>query len=552
HPEVTMVATRIIQINAQEEELGTWDKDMEATTPEQIFRLLAKTNCIAHPTILMRKNDFQRYLYNKKQKGSEDWDLWMRLCSDGKRIDKISEVLLKYRIHPSSVTVIHNSKVTQEHKLNTVRITFLKERIKKLRLKKFELLVVKAIFRTIARDIKLNKLPAWLRFWKRLLTLSPFRARREFLMLKKTVTENNNPSGIFLFFPYTHVGGAEKVHSLIAETIKDKQPWIFFTGFSLNKKFLPLFENSGKVLDVAVGINHPFFIKRSRKLVQQAIHQATTPVIFGCNNLFFYDLIPHLQDNVKVIDLMHDFRFEGEEQVFKSYLPLFLRCQKRVFISEKAILQTKKFYRAHSVEAMYEDRLLYIPNYVNVPDSLITKHTTTPLSIIYVGRGTEEKRAYLVAELAKACFAKKLPVRFQVIGDIEQPDDLKNHPSISFTGELTDTEKLKEIYKQAHVLLITSEREGFPMAIMEGMSYGVIPISTPVGDIPKHIQQNQSGYLTSSTEPGQVLTEMINYIVLLIEHPEDRDQMSKFIFQYAKEQFSKEQFTAAYRKLVLY
>ena len=111
-------------------------------------------------------------------------------------------------------------------------------------------------------------------------------------------------------------------------------------------------------------------------------------------------------------------------------------------------------------------------------------------------------------------------------------------------------EKLKDIYKNADALLITSEREGFPMAIMEGMAYGVIPVSTPVGDIPKHIRSGETGYLTSSIEPQQVITEMVNYISLLIHEKEKRLVMSKRVFEYAKEHFSKEKFTKAYRTLL--
>lgn len=550
HPETAVLASRIIQINADEDELSHWDMDFKVLTREQIYIASAKANCIAHPSVMMRRAIAQIYLYNKKQKGSEDWDLWMRLLSDGQHIDKLPQYLLKYRIHNSSVTAIHNREVTLEKKINKVRLTFLKERFEKFRLKKFEFLVIVAILRTFARDIKINRLPCWLRFWKRLLTLSPFRAYSEFLLLKKSILQSKNENGIFFFFPYTHVGGAEKVHALITETVREKQPWIFFTGFSINKKFLPLFESNGVILDVARGINHPFFIKRSMKLIVQAIEQAPHPVVFGCNNLFFYDLIPNLSAKVHIIDLLHDFRFEGEEQVFKSYLPFFMRCNHRVFISERAIEQTKKFYKANSVETHYTERLRYIPNYVTIPEQYLSKVLKTTLSVVYVGRGTSEKRAYLVAEIAKACFEKKLPVTFQVVGDIEPLQELKNNSSIVFTGELTEMEKLKDIYKNADALLITSEREGFPMAIMEGMAYGVIPVSTPVGDIPKHIRNGETGYLTSSIEPQLVITEMVNYINMLVQEKEKREAMGRRAFEYAKEHFSKEKFTHAYRALL--
>jgi glycosyltransferase involved in cell wall biosynthesis len=551
HPGTAVLAAHIMQINAHEEDLGTWDQDVQNSTAAELFRTMAKTNCIAHPTIVIRKQIAQQYLYHKKQKGSEDWDLWMRLLSDGYRIEKLTDYLLKYRIHAASVTSVHNQSTTLEKKLNKVRITFLKERLRKFRFKKFECLVLLAILRTMARDIKVNRLPKWLRFWKRLLTLSPFRAYQEFQLLKRTIEKTENLGGLFFFFPYTHVGGAEKVHAQITETVKDKNPWIFFTGFSLNKKFLPMFENNGTLLDVAVGINHPFFIKRSMKLIAECIEKSNKPVIFGCNNLFFYDLIPVLSNNVKVIDLMHDFRFDGEEMVFKSFLPKFLRCDHRVFISERAIQQTKKFYRMNSVEEEYVHRLVYIPNYTDVP-AHFTEKKSAPLQVVYVGRDTSEKRAYLVSALAKLCLEKKMEVQFTIVGAIQQPVALQNQPAIEFTGELTDTEKLRSIYKKADVILITSEREGFPMAIMEGMAYGVIPVSTPVGDVPKHIKQGQTGYITSSLEADMVVAEMSNYIQLLLQDKTLRQTIGKNAHAYALLHFSKEQFTKRYQELLKY
>jgi glycosyltransferase involved in cell wall biosynthesis len=551
HPKIAVLATHIFEINAEEEKIGTWDKDIQNNVPEDIYRTMAKTCCIAHPTVMMQTAIIRNYLYNKKQKGSEDWDLWMRLLSDGKRIDKVPEFLLRYRMHAASITAVHNREVRLEKKINKVRFTFLKNRIKKLRFKKFELFVVFAIVRTFARDIKINQLPNWMRFWKRLFTISPIQASKDFSLLKRLVIQAPNKEGIFFFFPYTHVGGAEKVHAQITETAKDKTPWIFFTGFSANKKFLPLFQENGQLLDIVSAIRHPFFKERSKQLIIKAIEACETPVVFGCNNLFFYELVPSLSNKVKVIELMHDFRYDGEENNYKPYLSVFLRCNERIFISQRAIEQTKKFYRANSVEPLYLDRLKYVPNYVDVPSVYEHKSETEALTVIYVGRGTEEKRAFLVPELARYCFAKNIPVQFIVVGDIEQPADLKNNPSIEFTGELTGVNQLRAIYKKADLLLITSYREGFPMAIMEGMAQGVIPISTPVGDIPKHIQPGKTGYLTSSIEPHRVIDEMEMLIQLLIEQKEKKALLSKNAFEYARENFSKEKFTEAYRKMLM-
>lgn len=553
HPGIVVLAAHIMQIDANEEDLGHWVHDIQTVTADEINASTAKTNCIAHSTVLMDTAIIQHYKYNPTQREGEDWDLWMRLVSDGKRIEKIPEVLVKYRLHPASFTAINNSQMVLEKKVNKIKITFLLQRFKKLHVGTFELLVVYAIIRTFARDIRINRLPIWLRFWKHLLTISPVKAYREFLFLKKTLTGIPNKSGIFFFFPYTHIGGAEKVHALITATVKDQQPFIFFTGFSMNKKFLQLFKDNGVLLNLPLGINHPFFKKRAMHLIVSTIEHHPNPVVFGCNNLFFYEMLPHLSSHVKVIDLMHDFRYDGEEWVSKPQLPLYMRCNKRVFISERALHQTIKFYKASSVESTYLDRLVYIPNYVSVPASFVSKNKKQddPLFILYVGRGSTEKRSNLVLEIAKRCFEKQLTVQFLIVGNISAAPEWKNNSSITFYGELTDEQQLQTIYKKSNVILITSEREGFPMAIMEGMAQGVIPVSTPVGDVPKHIHHKKNGFLTSSVNAEIVCQEMTGHISELILHEEERIQMSKQAFEYAATHFSEEHFTSAYRQLLI-
>ena len=111
--------------------------------------------------------------------------------------------------------------------------------------------------------------------------------------------------------------------------------------------------------------------------------------------------------------------------------------------------------------------------------------------------------------------------------------------------------QLKAIYEKADVILITSEREGFPMALMEGMAYGGIPVSTPVGDIPKHIQTNQTGFLTSAIESTAVIDEMTAVIRLLIEDATKRKMISRNAYEYARLHFSKEEFIKQYRDLLI-
>jgi glycosyltransferase involved in cell wall biosynthesis len=90
--------------------IGQWGDDIKAITYQRIRRRLPFSNCVAHPSVMIRKDVLQHYKYNEEQIHSQDWDLWLRMVSDGKIVEKINATVLLYRIHKNSITKISNKK----------------------------------------------------------------------------------------------------------------------------------------------------------------------------------------------------------------------------------------------------------------------------------------------------------------------------------------------------------------------------------------------------------------------------------------------------------
>lgn len=69
--------------------------------------------CICHPTIMFRAsaiNSPNRFRYNKDMVYAEDYDLWVRLLTCGKKIYNLPEILAYYRLHDSQVTACHREE----------------------------------------------------------------------------------------------------------------------------------------------------------------------------------------------------------------------------------------------------------------------------------------------------------------------------------------------------------------------------------------------------------------------------------------------------------
>jgi glycosyltransferase involved in cell wall biosynthesis len=97
--------------------LGTWIQDIGAdgqpgpiwplpTSPATIPWFLMFGNCLAHPSVMMRRELIQSLAYRTEAIHVEDYDLWIR-ASSMTGVANIPEVLLKYRILNQSVSSRH-------------------------------------------------------------------------------------------------------------------------------------------------------------------------------------------------------------------------------------------------------------------------------------------------------------------------------------------------------------------------------------------------------------------------------------------------------------
>jgi glycosyltransferase involved in cell wall biosynthesis len=538
-PGIAALASFVDFINEDGEITGVWNTDREAVSEKEIRSLMQKTNCIAHPSVMMHTATAKKFLYRQKQKGAEDWDLWMRILADGKRIEKLPEVLLHYRIHPASVTAGDKAAIPLERRLMKVKTRFIFGQIAKLKINGFYFGVKISAAKNLARHLVSNVFPRWGRDVKRYLTSPPWKVIAEEKAFRKALEAY--PGRHFFVFPYMHVGGAEKVHADIVAAISDQGPLVIFSNFSDNKKFLRLFTANATVLDVAHFMNYPLTRKKAKRLLAEKINSIDNSVFFGSNAGLFYEVIPQLKKETRIVDLIHAFKYQpGANIEHAKLLALASRISKRVFVSGAAKDEFEKFSFHHNIPKRLRERLIKITNGITViPENI--KPAGKNLQVLFVGRNSPEKRLEIYMELAG-----KLPgFLFSVVGC-----SLDDARPVNFWGEITDEEKLHKIYGESDFLLVTSSREGFPMVIMEAMMHGLIVISTPVGDIPNHLN-GENGMVISSTEKENVIREMTERLIELGNDQDRFMKMKQAARKYAVENFSKEKFEENYRKLLL-
>ena len=359
-------------------------------------------------------------------------------------------------------------------------------------------------------------------------------------------------SEIIFFFPTYHTGGAERVHLDIINCFKNSKTYIFFESTSnsnINKKE---FTKNSNYYEIFEFLNRSRFIRKLLIifLIKIINNSKSTQTIFASYSSFFYKLLPSLNDNIKKIDLTHSFSLSGKGIEFNS-LPYVPYISNRVVINNKTLVDFKNLYKKHNLDN-YINRIKVIQNGVSFDNIDLPIKEKNKIKICYVGRWSEEKRPELFLKIAKKIAENSSRFNFSFIGT---DDNLKRQiiekHNVECIGELTSKKDLIDIYKEFHYIFITSIREGFPMVLMEAMSFGVVPVCTNVGGIYEHITNNKNGLLINNNVDEKIIItkfiETINYI----QSNNKFNSLSQNSFNYARENFGLENFQKSYKELIL-
>lgn len=353
-----------------------------------------------------------------------------------------------------------------------------------------------------------------------------------------------NRSGLFFFFPFYHTGGAEQVHIEIVNCFAQERPWVFFTKRSRDQRFWKQFTTSARCFAVGpfLKYGYPF----SAGLLAGLIGSHPRARVFGCNALFYYLLLPHLPDHVRATDLLHGLGGGAE----RFALPVLDRLEQRVVISRGVADQLLAFYRAEGVAAGLDSRLTVIANRVNVPPVCPEKAAAGPLQLLFVGRGSREKRIHLIGRAARRCSALGLPAIFTLAGDVADWLEAGDADRCRLTGPISDSDRLTGLYRQSHLVLITSSREGFPLTVMEGMAQGCVPLCTAVGGIAEHVRHLENGWLLPADDDDAVVDGLVGAITTLAADRQGLARLSASAYAYAGQHFSGARFCEQYQRVI--
>jgi glycosyltransferase involved in cell wall biosynthesis len=131
-----------------------------------------------------------------------------------------------------------------------------------------------------------------------------------------------------------------------------------------------------------------------------------------------------------------------------------------------------------------------------------------------VARFRPQKRVDKWAEVAAAVNKINPDIKFLMVGDGPDDEMLRNkinelnmQGKIELPGMLSDT---VSAYKRIDIFLLTSDFEGLPLAIMEAMSTGCVPVLSNVGGI-KQLPFEGFGYKFDDFNATEIANVIVDY-----------------------------------------
>ncbi|PZF73211.1 glycosyltransferase family 4 protein [Taibaiella soli] len=354
----------------------------------------------------------------------------------------------------------------------------------------------------------------------------------------------NTQHDLFLFYRCAEIGGATKVNADIAECMKDRKPLVIFTKKGKDDKFRDRFTIEGvRVLDLHKYLDNKYLYFLNfffRGVFAAWINAAENPVVFGGECIYFYKILPHLRKKVRTVELCHVNRWYEYSRAFIKYMDVRIASTPQVKRDLEAI------YQRDHIAQHYFDRLKFVDNKIDVPSApTINDHPV--LEVVFIGRGHPQKRVHLIAATAQQLHAQQKPVHFSFVGDVENliPAEVQEYAVLY--GNVRDPKKMEEIYAQSDVLILTSAFEGLPIVVMESMARGKVVLSTAVDGIPDYVHHLGNGLLIYAKEEEKIVAEAVELLDFLVANPEKRKAMGLRAYEFAKDHFSSETFSNAYR-----
>jgi glycosyltransferase involved in cell wall biosynthesis len=154
-----------------------------------------------------------------------------------------------------------------------------------------------------------------------------------------------------------------------------------------------------------------------------------------------------------------------------------------------------------------ERKVAAIPNGIDMKAAAahaVRRQQGQALRVVFCGRFAEEKGLAVLLQMIREGSIPGVELHFFGAGDLlpQVVAASRDYPGVVYGGTYSAADACRVLSEYDVLVLPSLGGEGMPMAMVEAMAVGVIPIATPIASIPEMIEDGVNGFIvpTGSSE----------------------------------------------------
>lgn len=471
--------------------------------------------------LLIPKTLFEKHgLFNQELKATQDYDLWARF-SESEKFVILDKVLVKSRQHKEQGS---RTIKTVQHEVDELYSRFI-SKISDQEFKEYFNNDLTDMLNTVLlfKD-SMHSYNASISMFEKILKVFKKDEKKlidfyntNFLYEENSNFKfnNSNKKRIILYNNVWVRGGIERVLTTIFKNLKTDYE-LFFVSSKIDYKNGFKIPKEVNVIKVGEEIKSklPVAILSLCKLLKIDLFIGNQNL--DINVLNTYKILN--ENNIKSIASNHYSYYLPAEI---PYLEEVLEKRDQCYKNATAVVWTNSV--SAKLHAIKQNNSYYIPN----PNSfkVSNKVTKNNKNIICVGRFDDAlKHIELTLEAFKKALDKDKKLKLIIVGKIDLEMKLSNNQAptlgvllnqlnipktnIKFVGETSNVEKY---YKNASLLILTSQSEGFGMVITEAATFGIPTIAFNILGLRDIINNEVNGYLINAYNVDEMANKIVEY-----------------------------------------
>lgn len=296
-----------------------------------------------------------------------------------------------------------------------------------------------------------------------------------------------------------------------------------------NLKFIPVpaFDIQSLTNALKALFQVPYILWRMINLMRKAGHiHIRIPGNMGLLAMFSQILFPSKAKTIK---------YAGNWDP-ESSQPLTYKIQRKISNSEKLTKNASVLVYGNWLDSNDHVIPFFTASYwENEKEDVRKSPISEILKLVFVGAIYDGKNPIIGIQLAKLLKENDIKFSFKYCGDgvlrneIEQiSKDWGLEDEVHFLGNV-NSDEVKNILKESHLLIFVSETEGWPKAVAESMFWGCVPVTSSVSCVPQMLGEGERGVLVPK-DPEVILNEVKG----LMNDPSKFELMSKNGMEWAR------------------